>query len=194
MAKEEAEKEKKQKKEKKDKKDDKEKKDKKRKRSETEDGHKSKKEKRDKGGEQDGEQDGDVTMTLLDSLEDKASPPTVSQVNGDVIARSHRPVGALLPFANPLADEKVQKKVLKSVKKGKGMITVLLGRWHYQVPALTALLPSREEPVYQTWREGSGQGGPQIPDHWTRRYTSWDRHSRRRHIANGCHLPYTCSL
>lgn len=29
-----------------------------------------------------------------------------------------RPVGALVPFANPLADEKVAKKVFKSVKKG----------------------------------------------------------------------------
>ncbi len=28
------------------------------------------------------------------------------------------PIGALVPFANPLADEKVQKKVLKSVSKG----------------------------------------------------------------------------
>jgi len=29
-----------------------------------------------------------------------------------------KPVGALVPFANPLADEKATKKVLKSVKKG----------------------------------------------------------------------------
>jgi H/ACA ribonucleoprotein complex subunit 2 len=29
-----------------------------------------------------------------------------------------RPAGALVPFANPLADEKVAKKVFKSVKKG----------------------------------------------------------------------------
>lgn len=29
-----------------------------------------------------------------------------------------RPIGALVPFANPLADEKVGKKVFKSVKKG----------------------------------------------------------------------------
>lgn len=29
-----------------------------------------------------------------------------------------KPVGALVPFAAPLADEKVTKKVLKSVKKG----------------------------------------------------------------------------
>ena len=30
-----------------------------------------------------------------------------------------KPVGALVPFAAPLADDKVAKKVLKSVKKGK---------------------------------------------------------------------------
>lgn len=29
-----------------------------------------------------------------------------------------RPLGALVPFANPLAEEKVAKKVLKNVKKG----------------------------------------------------------------------------
>lgn len=29
-----------------------------------------------------------------------------------------RPVGSLVPFANPLVDDKVAKKVLKSVKKG----------------------------------------------------------------------------
>jgi H/ACA ribonucleoprotein complex subunit 2 len=29
-----------------------------------------------------------------------------------------KPMGALVPFANPLADDKVAKKVLKSVKKG----------------------------------------------------------------------------
>ena len=32
--------------------------------------------------------------------------------------KSMKPVGALVPFANPLADEKVAKKVFKSVKKG----------------------------------------------------------------------------
>ncbi len=31
---------------------------------------------------------------------------------------SMRPVGALVPFANPLADEKVAKKVFRGVKKG----------------------------------------------------------------------------
>ena len=33
-----------------------------------------------------------------------------------------RPVGALVPFANPLADEKVGKKVFKSVKKGSSVL------------------------------------------------------------------------
>ena len=36
-----------------------------------------------------------------------------------------KPVGALVPFANPLADEKVTKKVLKSVKKGKSFIPII---------------------------------------------------------------------
>ena len=39
----------------------------------------------------------------------------VEELNGEVTLK---PVGALVPFANPLADEKVAKKVLKSVKKG----------------------------------------------------------------------------
>jgi hypothetical protein len=30
-----------------------------------------------------------------------------------------RPIGALVPFANPLVEDKSAKKVLKSVKKGK---------------------------------------------------------------------------
>lgn len=37
-------------------------------------------------------------------------------VNGD--GSEERPLGALVPFANPLAEDKVAKKVLKSVKKG----------------------------------------------------------------------------
>jgi len=36
-----------------------------------------------------------------------------------------KPVGALVPFANPLADDKVTKKVLKSVKKGAMCCAVL---------------------------------------------------------------------
>lgn len=39
----------------------------------------------------------------------------VKESSGEVVVR---PIGALVPFANPLADDKVTKKVLKSVKKG----------------------------------------------------------------------------
>ena len=39
----------------------------------------------------------------------------VKDSSGEIVIK---PVGALVPFANPLADEKITKKVLKSVKKG----------------------------------------------------------------------------
>lgn len=39
----------------------------------------------------------------------------VKDTSGETVIR---PIGALVPFANPLADDKVAKKVLKSVKKG----------------------------------------------------------------------------
>ncbi len=39
-----------------------------------------------------------------------------------------RPVGALVPFANPLADEKVAKKVFKGVKKGVCMPAIFFVR------------------------------------------------------------------
>jgi H/ACA ribonucleoprotein complex subunit 2 len=41
----------------------------------------------------------------------------VAEVDGKS-KQALRPAGALVPFANPLADEKVAKKVFKSVKKG----------------------------------------------------------------------------
>ena len=37
--------------------------------------------------------------------------------NGNDV-KAVRPIGALVPFANPLADEKVAKKVFRGVKKG----------------------------------------------------------------------------
>jgi len=48
--------------------------------------------------------DGDVDMDMDGGDDDKASST---------------PLGALVPFANPLCDDKAGKKVLKSVKKGK---------------------------------------------------------------------------
>ena len=51
------------------------------------------------------------------SDDDEAGETTVVEV-GATSKEVLRPVGALVPFANPLADEKVAKKVFKSVKKG----------------------------------------------------------------------------
>lgn len=49
-----------------------------------------------------------------DAVEVKAI--ALTKANGEVVLK---PVGALVPFANPLADDKVAKKVLKGVKKGR---------------------------------------------------------------------------
>lgn len=46
-----------------------------------------------------------------------ATASETPEVNGSKETQP-RPIGALVPFANPLAEEKVAKKVLKSVKKG----------------------------------------------------------------------------
>ncbi|KAI9845151.1 MAG: snoRNA-binding protein [Sclerophora amabilis] len=106
-------KDKSEKKDKKDKKERKEKKEKKEKKSEIDGVRKSKKDKKEKKQAQDGE----VTTSLLNSLEEENPGSVAVEANGDVVVRVAPPIGALVPFANPLADDKVQKKVLKSVKK-----------------------------------------------------------------------------
>ena len=91
------------------------KKEKKEKRSETDGVKKSKKDKKSK-------LNGDnVATTLEETLAQSETPVVgtkaivVKELNGELAVK---PVGALVPFANPLADDKVAKKVLKSVKKG----------------------------------------------------------------------------
>ena len=71
--------------------------------------------------------DAEVTTNLLNSLEDTLSGTLDVKANGDIkVAIKSAPLlGALVPFANPLADEKVGKKVLKSVKKGKHRLNVI---------------------------------------------------------------------
>ncbi|KAL9604050.1 MAG: hypothetical protein Q9219_000812 [cf. Caloplaca sp. 3 TL-2023] len=70
----------------------------------------------------DAAEDVHMTTQLLDTLE-KEKPGTVAvKEDGDVetiVKNVDKPllVGALVPFANPLADEKVGRKVLKGVKK-----------------------------------------------------------------------------
>lgn len=97
------------------------KKDKKEKRSETEGVKKSKKDKESK-------LNGDNAAVALEEALAQSEAPVaetkavvVKESNGEVAAK---PVGALVPFANPLADEKIAKKVLKSVKKGTAAISL----------------------------------------------------------------------
>ena len=96
---------------------------KKAKRAETDGVHKSKSDKKDKKEKKIAAEAEDVEMTtgLLNSLEDAKPGSVAIKEDGDVeIKLKNTPlVGALVPFANPLADEKGGKKVLKSVKKGK---------------------------------------------------------------------------
>lgn len=61
-----------------------------------------------------------VTAALEEQLKEAAAPVAearvqVTEQEGELVVKA---VGALVPFAAPLADEKVAKKVLKSVKKG----------------------------------------------------------------------------
>ena len=67
---------------------------------------------------------------VLNAIEDVAPGAVAVDADGDVIvdadvvadeSSASIPLGALVPFANPLCDEKATKKVLKTVKKGESM-------------------------------------------------------------------------
>ncbi|KAL2855874.1 50S ribosomal protein L30e-like protein [Aspergillus pseudoustus] len=97
----------------KDKSEKREKHEKKEKRSEKDGVHKSKKDKKDKK---------DKTVlsdTVLKGIEQEisANTPVNGAVKTDEDAVVDRPVGALVPFAKPLLEDKSAKKALKSVKK-----------------------------------------------------------------------------
>lgn len=98
-------------------------------RSEKDGVHKSKKDKKEKHKEapvkdenvnEVTEIDVDTNMTeaLLHKLENQEPKHDVKVVTAEDAPREPVLLGALVPFANPLADEKTQKKVLKSIKKG----------------------------------------------------------------------------
>lgn len=97
----------------------KEKKASKEKRSETEGIHKSKKDKKEKKAAAVAEDIG-ATTKLLNAVEEEKPGSVVIKEDGElqVKIKSVPLLGALVPFAKPLADEKAGKKVLKSVKKG----------------------------------------------------------------------------
>ncbi|KAI9784632.1 MAG: snoRNA-binding protein [Geoglossum umbratile] len=61
----------------------------------------------------------EVTAALLETLVNQSQTPEPPKTNGDLPIRIAPPVRTIVPFANPLADEKVCKKLLKTVKKGK---------------------------------------------------------------------------
>jgi H/ACA ribonucleoprotein complex subunit 2 len=69
-------------------------------------------------GEKKGERD-DEEMVLAEKSDAEDDGKKGQE---DKKASPMRPVGALVPFANPLADEKVAKKVFKSVKKGESTL------------------------------------------------------------------------
>ena len=98
--------------------DKKEKKEKKEKRSDSDGIHKSKKDKKDKIVKKSLE-NGEAANAVVDDTIAASSAPSLSKPNGHIAVKLALPIGALVPFANPLADEKVGKKVFKSVKKGK---------------------------------------------------------------------------
>ena len=97
---------------------------KKAKRSETDGVHKSKSDKKEKKEKKTAAaaSDAELTTKLLNAIEE-TNPGSVAikEEGGEVKVKvkTEGLLGALVPFANPLADEKVGKKVLKGVKKGK---------------------------------------------------------------------------
>lgn len=62
----------------------------------------------------------DVTTELLKSLDSNRSGSIEVKDDENIQTKVYTAplIGALVPFANPLADDKQQKKVLKTVKKG----------------------------------------------------------------------------
>lgn len=91
------------------------KKEKKEKRSEKDGVKKSKKEKKSKLSEDNVAAAVEEAENREAENEKEIATVVVKEDTGEVLLK---PVGALVPFANPLADEKVAKKVLKGVKKG----------------------------------------------------------------------------
>lgn len=104
----------------KDKSEKKDKKEKKEKRSEVDGVKKSKKDKKPKLSPE------NIEAAVVEAVKEVAAVPEKDvDVQVEMVVDTNgseavvKPVGALVPFAAPLADDKAAKKVLKSVKKGK---------------------------------------------------------------------------
>ena len=75
----------------------------------------------------DAAEDVEMTTKLLNTLEETKPGSVALKEGGDmeVKVKTKPLLGALVPFANPLADEKTGKKVLKGVKKGTLPLAIL---------------------------------------------------------------------
>ena len=136
-------------------------------------------------------------------VEEKADTEIVVERDGDVEEEkkkvSIRPVGALVPFANPLADEKVARKVFKGVKRGVYPIfsspnNDLLVSCSRSTSILTPLPPSscRIE-IAQTRRQGSRQSAAEILDGALLPSSRRGRLSGR-YLSHGRHLAHSSPL
>ena len=70
------------------------------------------------GGAVDVDGDGDVAVVDAPAEVKAEDNGEADEKKDKAVAKIEVPLAALVPFANPLCDEKAQKKVLKSVKKG----------------------------------------------------------------------------
>lgn len=107
----------------KDKAEKKDKREKKEKRSEKDGVHKSssKKDKKDKKDKTAlaGAVEQELTSKVIDGIDQAAATEKPNgEAEGEQMEVDARPAGAVVPFANPLVEDKSAKKVLKSVKKG----------------------------------------------------------------------------
>ena len=149
------------------------------------------------GANESDDKDAEETATDAQDTLEKAqvNPEKVAKKESTVEEKkkilAERPVGALVPFANPLADEKVAKKVFKGVKKGKPVFAA--------TSRLANPTPIRKEhaanmskfscrpPHPQTRRKRSRQSTSQIPNRQPET-THRHRHPGRRYLAHGRHL------
>ncbi|OJD22172.1 hypothetical protein ACJ73_06481 [Blastomyces percursus] len=89
----------------------------------------------------------ELTTKVLEQLQKPDASPAPAAETPSKKSALERPVGALVPFANPLADDKVAKKVLKSVKKAavnkslkRGVKEVVKALRKSPVPAANAVI------------------------------------------------------
>jgi len=81
--------------------------------------------------------EGDVTMDSVNGNSEvvKLEDDEEEEKKAVAAARLNVPLAALVPFANPLCDDKAQKKVLKGVKKGMSSFPFTNRKCPKQTPA-----------------------------------------------------------